>query len=382
MIRFEPGVKKVEALGRCILKGKDAAGRITKELFIRPINLEYEKTFHPFLLCSKKRYAGLYFEEADSEPYVAAKGLDLVRRDRIPLARELQREILDMVLWHKDLHGAVQRIRQVASDLLGGKVALELLVLSKQLKGKYVNDQPHLTVARKIQVRMPGSEPQPGDRVPYVFLDIGDPKAKASEMAEDPKYAADNGLKLAYLYYLEHCLMTPLATILDAFVTRGNAKTILFADLIRDHKVKLAGNKQITSFFLKKDPEPGAKKAKPSPFMSIGIQDVPKLEAVEALGAVHASKKMAEVIEITCDEDGRCQQALNASVESEEERLGSGPWTKEELLKFSDAELSSKSGAFDIDMAKILRHTEEWSIMRVCKQSLVGEMRRRFQLTP
>jgi DNA polymerase delta subunit 1 len=135
MIRFEPGVKKAEALARCILKGKEAAGRITRDLFIQPISLLYEKTFHPFLLCSKKRYAGLYFEEADSKPYVAAKGLDLVRRDRIPLARELQKEILDMVLWHKDLHGAVQRIRQVARDLLGGKVALELLVLSKQLKG-------------------------------------------------------------------------------------------------------------------------------------------------------------------------------------------------------------------------------------------------------
>jgi hypothetical protein len=230
--------------------------------------------------------------------------------------------------------------------------------------GKYVNDQPHQMVALKIQERMPGSEPKPGDRVPYVFVDIGNLKAKSSDMAEDPKYAADHGLKIAYLYYLEHCLITPLATILEAFVTRGNAKTILFADIIRDHKVKMAGNQQITSFFQKKEPEPGAKKAKPSPFMSLGIQEVPNLEVLGSFRAVdededddEAVSPQRELLSLVCEREGHHQE-LNAVLFVEEERLASGPWTKEELLEFSDTELSDRSGAVDRYMANITQHME------------------------
>ena len=59
----------------------------------------------------------------------------------------------------------------------------------------------HVQVRNKMRERQPGSEPQSGDRVPYILLDTGDPKAKAYEKAEDPKYAKDNNLKVDYAYY-------------------------------------------------------------------------------------------------------------------------------------------------------------------------------------
>ena len=70
----------------------------TARLFETPISLEYEKVYSPFILVSKKRYGGLKYEEEGREPSVDTKGLDLVRRDRIPLARELQGTILDLIL--------------------------------------------------------------------------------------------------------------------------------------------------------------------------------------------------------------------------------------------------------------------------------------------
>jgi DNA polymerase delta subunit 1 len=40
--------------------GKVAAVEVSK-LFVRPIKLEFEKVYYPYLLMNKKRYAGLYW---------------------------------------------------------------------------------------------------------------------------------------------------------------------------------------------------------------------------------------------------------------------------------------------------------------------------------
>ena len=62
--------------------------------------------------------------------------------------------------------------------------------------------------------RQPGSEPQSGDRVPYILIDTGDPKAKAYEKSEDPKYAKDNNLKVGEKVFEE--LHQPASRILGA----------------------------------------------------------------------------------------------------------------------------------------------------------------------
>jgi DNA polymerase delta subunit 1 len=40
--------------------GKEAADLISQQ-FIKPIKLEFEKVYYPYLLISKKRYAGVYY---------------------------------------------------------------------------------------------------------------------------------------------------------------------------------------------------------------------------------------------------------------------------------------------------------------------------------
>jgi DNA polymerase delta subunit 1 len=39
--------------------GSEAAEFVTKK-FVKPIKLEFEKVYYPYLLINKKRYAGLY----------------------------------------------------------------------------------------------------------------------------------------------------------------------------------------------------------------------------------------------------------------------------------------------------------------------------------
>ena len=60
--------------------GEEAAGEISKT-FISPIKLEFEKVYRPYLLLSKKKYAGLLYTKPEKHDYIDAKGIESVRRD-------------------------------------------------------------------------------------------------------------------------------------------------------------------------------------------------------------------------------------------------------------------------------------------------------------
>lgn len=60
--------------------GKEAAGNISLT-FIKPIKLEFEKVYCPYLLMAKKKYAGLLYTKPDKHDKIDAKGIETVRRD-------------------------------------------------------------------------------------------------------------------------------------------------------------------------------------------------------------------------------------------------------------------------------------------------------------
>jgi DNA polymerase delta subunit 1 len=58
--------------------GRHAAQEITKR-FIRPIQLEFEKVYFPYLLVNKKRYAGLYWTKEDEHDKMDCKGVSVAK---------------------------------------------------------------------------------------------------------------------------------------------------------------------------------------------------------------------------------------------------------------------------------------------------------------
>ena len=66
--------------------GQEAADFVS-EKFVKPIKLEFEKVYHPYLLINKKRYAGLYFTRPEKHDKMDCKGIETVRRDNCPLVR-------------------------------------------------------------------------------------------------------------------------------------------------------------------------------------------------------------------------------------------------------------------------------------------------------
>jgi len=151
--------------------------------------------------------------------YIDVKGLQLVRRDNTPFVRETCKELLDVIMESKDTNGAKEVARKRATELLEGKVANEKLVLSQKLADSYKSENlPHVSVVKKMREREPGSEPQSGDRVPFVLVKTGIKGAKQFQMAEDPKWVAQNQVPLDYGYYFTNKFMNPVSDLLEPLV--------------------------------------------------------------------------------------------------------------------------------------------------------------------
>ena len=67
-------------------------------IFPKPIKLEFEKVYFPYLLMNKKRYAGLLWTTPDKYDKLDAKGLETVRRDNCLLVRRMVDTCLRKIL--------------------------------------------------------------------------------------------------------------------------------------------------------------------------------------------------------------------------------------------------------------------------------------------
>lgn len=85
-----------------------------------------------------------------------------------------------------------------------------------------------------MRQRRPGSEPQSGDRVPYLLTKTEDPKAKAYEKSEDPKYVEEHNVPIDYHYYFLNKFLTPVCDLLDPLYE--NPKEEIFGEIIAQHK--------------------------------------------------------------------------------------------------------------------------------------------------
>jgi DNA polymerase elongation subunit (family B) len=82
---------------------------LTENIFNRkPIELEFEKVFHPFVLLTKKRYIANKYEN-QKNPFelkcVDAKGIALTRRDYCPMVKKCYKQIIDTILNDKTSTG-------------------------------------------------------------------------------------------------------------------------------------------------------------------------------------------------------------------------------------------------------------------------------------
>eukprot|EP00976_Prorocentrum_cordatum_P115084 1195954-Prorocentrum_minimum.AAC.2 len=132
---------KTKDLKRSMDLGLEAAEMITKT-FERPIQLEFEKCYYPFLLISKKRYAALMWTNPDKYDKMDTKGIETVRRDNCLLVKNVVTTSLNKLLIERDVPGALAYIKQIISDLLMNRIDLSLLVVTKGLTQQADRQRP------------------------------------------------------------------------------------------------------------------------------------------------------------------------------------------------------------------------------------------------
>lgn len=224
------------------------AAECISNTFKNPIKLEFEKCYYPYLLFSKKRYAGLMFTNPGKPDYIDAKGIQLVRRDNAEFVRDISKKVLHMIMYDRAIIEAMEYVKQEAQHLLDGDIPIEKMIVSKSLRKDYKNvNQPHVHVAAKIEQRKPGTGPKCGERVPYVIIETDNPKHLQYQKAEDPDFVIACDLKLDLLYYLEHSLSSPIVSLFELFF--DNPKHQLFSELVLEFKKKRDKQSSITGFF-------------------------------------------------------------------------------------------------------------------------------------
>jgi DNA polymerase elongation subunit (family B) len=219
-------------------KAQFAAAEISKT-FKKPIELEFEKYMYPLILVAKKRY--MYLEWTDAKHHngeIEAKGVELIRRDNCPYVKEALTNILNPIMFENNLElGRLQAEKHI-DLLLNGEVSIKNLIISKNLRNDYARPETiaHYQLVEKMKLRDPNSAPKPGDRVPFVYIDIGDPKSLSWKKVEDPDYVLEHKLPIDYLYYLEHQLRSPLETIFEILLGKEKCKIMFDRKSLTDAK--------------------------------------------------------------------------------------------------------------------------------------------------
>jgi DNA polymerase delta subunit 1 len=224
MVEFDvEGRKGQDAIDYSWKLGEAAATACTK-LFKAPNDLELEKVYCPYFLYSKKRYAAKMYEGKTSPDgtvkvtfkKIDVKGLQVVRRDSCPFVRETLKGLLGQILESSDPVPVIETARSAARNLMQGKVPIEKLLMSKQLASEYKVPMPHVAVRDKIRARAPGSEPQQGDRVPFVIVTGS---GRMYEKAEDPVWVKEKSVPLDYQYYFTNQFKKPVQDLLEPLVS-------------------------------------------------------------------------------------------------------------------------------------------------------------------
>ena len=200
-----------KALELSIEIAKEACHNVSKFLK-QPHDFEYEKTFLPFCLLSKKRYVGILYEHDPNKGKRKEMGIVLKRRDNAPIVKDVYGGVIDILMKERDIKKAIDYVDNCLQELVDGTVPIEKLIITKSLRSFYKNPRQiaHKVLADRIAAREPGNKPTSGDRIPFVYVVNPNKKALQGEKIETPTFIRDNKLQIDYSFYITNQIMKPL----------------------------------------------------------------------------------------------------------------------------------------------------------------------------
>ena len=204
------------------IKGKDAleitielaqeVGKLAAKFLKGPHDFEYEKTFMPFCLLSKKRYVGMLYETDPNKCKRKEMGIVLKRRDNAPIVKDIYGGIIDILMKKQNIQEAIQFLKDSLQNIVDEKFPIEKLIITKSLRTGYKNPKSiaHNVLAGRITSRDPGNKIVSGDRIPFVYISVPGKNLLQGDKIETPTFILENKLKIDYSFYITNQIMKPV----------------------------------------------------------------------------------------------------------------------------------------------------------------------------
>ena len=192
------------------------AGHLASQFLKGPHDLEYEKTFMPFCLLSKKRYVGMLYETDPNKGKRKEMGIVLKRRDNAPIVKDVYGGIIDILMKEQNIKQAIDFLKGCLQNIVEEKYPIDKLIITKSLRSGYKNPNSiaHKVLADRITARDPGSKPSSGDRIPFVYINMPNKKGLLQgDKIETPTFIKENGLKIDYSFYITNQIMKPVQQV-------------------------------------------------------------------------------------------------------------------------------------------------------------------------
>ena len=198
----EKDLTERDLLAESIKIGEEAAEHINSHMKA-PQNIEYEKTFWPFCIFSKKRYFGNKYEFDLDKYKQTSMGIVLKRRDNAPIVKTIYAGVIDIILNKRNVEDSKKYFNKAIKDLLAGNVDISQLVISKTVKTDYANPTliAHKVLADRMGERDPGNKPQSNDRIPYCYIDPNNLKCKICSIKVKPDKCKCTTCMNVYCFY-------------------------------------------------------------------------------------------------------------------------------------------------------------------------------------
>ena len=230
-------------------------GELVKKRLPFPHDLEYEKTFWPFLILTKKRYVGNKYEFNPDKYKQDYNGIVLKRRDNAPIVKEICGGIINCLIDDKDPIKARDFTIDCMNNMFNNQYNIKYFLTSKTLKMKesYADwtKIAHVVLAERIAQRDPGNCPQSGDRIEFAAIQLPNitKTTLQGERIETPQYIKDKNLKIDYEFYMTNQIMNPSLQFLSLVIP--NAEEIFDKFKIKIENEK-KGRSDIMSFIKRK----------------------------------------------------------------------------------------------------------------------------------
>lgn len=215
---YLPGKSREEAFDI----GRTISEEVTRR-FPDPIQLKFEKVYHPSFLIAKKRYVGYKYETpGQSQPIFDAKGIETIRRDGIPAQQKVLEKAICVLFETSNLSKVKEYVQKQFIKIIHLDVSINDFCFAKEVKvGTYKSDNslpPGAIIANKNMSKDHRREPQYRERVPYVVIhDPTKPRLRDRCLSPEDFIISSKSARvnLDSDYYIAKVLIPPLSRIFN-----------------------------------------------------------------------------------------------------------------------------------------------------------------------